>query len=381
MRIALVCNYPWDPDVIPGGVTAVAHCLARGLAGLPDVDLHVVCCQQDVPSDCHTVRDGATIHFLTDPYRFSQPLRMRPQRRKVARLLKEIRPDLVHAQGLGLPAACALDSDLPSLVTVHGIFWREPNEAPSVVTRLGNRFRAAWGRGQFKVLRNVVVTSGYVGTLLPSSPDLRTWVINNPVSDELFAIENRPDRPHVLVVGGLRRRKDPLTSLRVMERVLRDLPNATMHLLGVPSGTPLDTAVARHIAARGLGEHIRLLGLVPSSVLREEYGRASLLLMPSLEETAPVALGEAHAVGLPMVGTAAGGIPYLIREGETGFVRPVGDVEGLAERVLAILRDDGLRHRLAGRARQIGRAEFALAPIAQRTAGVYREILGGSAGA
>ena len=71
MRVALVCNYPVDPTVVPGGVTAVAHYLVRGLTRVSDIDLHVVCCQRDVPRDSTEERDGATIHFLHTDGRFA----------------------------------------------------------------------------------------------------------------------------------------------------------------------------------------------------------------------------------------------------------------------------------------------------------------------
>lgn len=376
LRVAMIAGYPWDPEVVPGGVTAVGLATTQALAGVPGLDLHVVCCQPGVPRDLTVERDGATIHFLHHNHRLSQLTAMRPQRRRIAAVLRELRPALVHAQGLGLPAAAALEAPLPHLITVHGIIWREPIEAPSPITRLGDLLRHRQARRQAARARNLVLTSGYVATVLPPAPDRRTFTIPNPVDADLFHLENRPTAPHVLVVGGLRRRKDPMTSVRVMERVLARLPDATMHLLGLPSGTALDRRVAARLRERGLERSVRLLGLVPREVLHREYRRASVLLMPSLEETAPVALSEACAVGLPQVGSDAGGIPYLIGDGETGYVRPVGDDEGMAERVLAILTDEGLRTRLAAGARERGRREFAGEVVARRTMAAYGEILG-----
>jgi glycosyltransferase involved in cell wall biosynthesis len=101
------------------------------------------------------------------------------------------------------------------------------------------------------------------------------------------------------------------------------------------------------------------------------------LLIPSLEETAPVALGEACAVGLPAVGSDAGGIPYMIHDGETGYVRPMRDVEGMAERVVAILKDDELRSRLSSRAKAIGLQDFSMSAIVGKTLTAYQEILAG----
>jgi len=377
IRVAMTGAYPVDPEVIPGGVSAVAHYMAKGLARSPEIDLHMICCEVNVPRDEVIERDGVTVHFLTNKQRLSQLMNLYFQRRKVAKVVRRIRPDIMHAQGLGLPTEVCLDSGLPNIVAIHGVFWKEPSEHPSFITRQGNRLRQRRARQQLKRLENVILTSGYVSTILPSDVKYREYIINNPIGEEIFSIRNEPKSPHILVIGGIRKRKDPMTCLRVMERVLKEVPDATMDLLGLNSRTELDQQVADFVRDHGLADQVRLLGLVPNEVLWQEYEKSSLLLIPSLEETAPVALGEACAVGLPAVGSDAGGIPYMIHDGETGFVRPVRDVEGMAERVVAILKDDNLRRRLASRAKEIGLQDFSMAAIVGKTLAAYKEILAG----
>ena len=378
MRVAMTCNYPVDPKVVPGGVTAVAHHLVKGLGRIPELDLHVVCCQRDVPRDSVEERDGATVHFLATPDRFSLTLRSLPERRRMARVIRSIAPDLVHAQGLGLSTAAAIDSRLPFVVSLHGIVWKEGHiRLPTFVKRMRGRLRAKRAYRQILRARNVIITSGYAAEVLPEERAYRKFVLNNPVSERIFVIRNAPASLHVLVVGGTRQRKDPLTAIRTMERVLAEIPAATMDILGPPSGTSLDREVAEHVAAKGLGGRIRILGLVPEETLFEEYARASVMLLTSIEETAPVAIAEAYAVGIPVVGTDAGGIPHMIRDGETGFVRPIGDVEALAAAVVRILKSPEERWRLAKRAREIGESDFSLEGIARKTVEVYEAVLRG----
>ncbi len=377
IRIAMTGAYPVDPEVVPGGVSAVAQYLAKGLGRSPEIDLHMICCETNVPRDEVVERDGVTVHFLTNRYRYSEPMNLYFQRRKVARVVRRIRPHIMHAQGLGLPTQACLDSGLPTIVAIHGIFWKEPIDHPSFITRMGDRLRQRRARKQLKRLVNVILTSGYVSTILPADMKYREFIINNPIGEEIFSIRNEPQTPHILVIGGIRKRKDPLTSLRVMQRVLSAVPDATMDLLGPSSHTELDQQVTDFIHDHGLAGKVRLLGLVPNEVLWQEYQKSSLLLIPSLEETAPVALGEACAVGLPAVGSDAGGIPYMIRDGETGFVKRVGDAEGMAERVVAILQDGDLRRRLASRAKEMGLQEYTTEAIARKTIAAYKEILAG----
>jgi glycosyltransferase involved in cell wall biosynthesis len=374
----MVANYPVDPKFVPGGVTAVAHYLTMGLGRIPELDLHVVCCQRDVPRDFVEARDGATVHFLTNDEKLTLLLAYRRQRRKVARTIRSIAPDLVHAQGLGLATLSAIDSGLPFVVSLHGVIWKESAiRLPSPVKRWRGRIRARSAYRQILRTRNVFITSGYAADALPPEGSYRQFVVNNPVGDRLFRIRNDPKAPRVLVVGGTRQRKDPMTAVRVMERVLAEVPDATMHLLGPPSGMSLDREVEDYVATHGLKDRVRLLGLVPEEVLFAEYANATLLLLTSLEETAPVSIAEAYAVGIPVVGTAAGGIPHMVKDGETGFVRPVGDVEGLAGAVIRLLTSPVERDRLARRAAEAGREEFSLDAIARKTLHAYREIAGG----
>jgi glycosyltransferase involved in cell wall biosynthesis len=89
-----------------------------------------------------------------------------------------------------------------------------------------------------------------------------------------------------------------------------------------------------------------------------------------------VAIGEAFAAGIPVVATGVGGIPFMVRNGDDGFVLPVGDAAGLAEAVIGILTDAPLRTRLGAAAKRTGRREFSLDAIAGKTVAAYEEILG-----
>jgi len=64
-----------------------------------------------------------------------------------------------------------------------------------------------------------------------------------------------------------------------------------------------------------------------------------------------------------------------VKDGETGFVRPVRDVEALGTAVISLLENAKLRRGFAENARRIGRSEFSLAAIAKKTFEAYQEIL------
>ena len=92
-----------------------------------------------------------------------------------------------------------------------------------------------------------------------------------------------------------------------------------------------------------LGDRVHFLGWATD--LPALYGALDVVVLTSRNEGTPVALIEAAAAGRPVVATAVGGVPEVVKDGQTGFLRPAGDAEGLAGKVGMLLE-----HPEAGRA-------------------------------
>jgi glycosyltransferase involved in cell wall biosynthesis len=99
---------------------------------------------------------------------------------------------------------------------------------------------------------------------------------------------------------------------------------------------------------------------------------AKFLVHTSESEGYPNAVMEAMACGLPVVAMEAGDIPYLVEEGTTGFVVRQGDTTTLAERLLQLLRDEGLCLRMGLAARAKAEQEFRLERLVSETLAVYK---------
>jgi glycosyltransferase involved in cell wall biosynthesis len=184
-------------------------------------------------------------------------------------------------------------------------------------------------------------------------PERRIFQVPHAVDNEMFAdaaapYQQRdvraaarhrwgidPDAFVVLFVGKLTTSKRPLNVVRAMARLA---PNATLMVVG--SG-PLESAV-REEAAR-LNVSITMAGFRNQSELGEAYGLADCLTLPSdFPETWGLVVNEALATGMPcVVSNAVGCAPDMIRDGETGYVYPLDDIEALA---MSLAR---VRHRKA----------------------------------
>lgn len=108
--------------------------------------------------------------------------------------------------------------------------------------------------------------------------------------------------------------------------------------------------IEERIRERGLGDVVLLRGRRPGAA--DAYRQAQFAVLASHEEGFPNAVLEAMATGLPVVATAVGGVPELVRDGETGLLVPPHDPEALGGEIGRLVADPDLRVRLGRAARE-----------------------------
>lgn len=105
------------------------------------------------------------------------------------------------------------------------------------------------------------------------------------------------------------------------------------------------------------------------------YFASDVTVLTSDNEGTPVSLIEALAAGVPVVSTKVGGVPSVVRDGETGLSAHVGDENGLAEAVFRLLNDFDGAARLAAAGREHVFQSFSLDQLVERIDELYRELL------
>jgi N-acetyl-alpha-D-glucosaminyl L-malate synthase BshA len=191
----------------------------------------------------------------------------------------------------------------------------------------------------------------------------------HPATDGACRRALAPASHRILVhVSNFRPVKRIMDVIRIFAGVRKALP-ATLVLVG--DGPERDPA-EQEVDQLGLRKNVRFLGKVDNvaDVLRG----GDLFLLPSATESFGLAALEAMACGVPVVASAAGGIPEVVQDGETGFLAPAGDVERMTERALAVLMDPAEHERLKRNA--AARAlEFAAERVVPRYERLYEDVL------
>jgi D-inositol-3-phosphate glycosyltransferase len=123
----------------------------------------------------------------------------------------------------------------------------------------------------------------------------------------------------------------------------------------------------------GLGDLVTFLGQRSQVTLPYYYSAAEAVVMPSFYESFGMVALEAMACGTPVVASQVGGLAFLVQDGETGFTVPVEEPEALADRLLRLIREPGLRRQMGEKAADLAR-EYAWENIAGRMLELYEEM-------
>lgn len=149
----------------------------------------------------------------------------------------------------------------------------------------------------------------------------------------------RPDATILLYVGRLA----PEKALERLLPVVRQLPNAHLALVGAGP----EVATLRRVFA---GAPVTFVGSLTGQRLAAAYASADIFMLPSSTETLGLAAIEAMASGLPVIGANRGGIPDIVRDGETGLLFDPDQPESLLRATVTLASDASLRQRMGAAA-------------------------------
>lgn len=273
--------------------------------------------------------------------------------------------DIVHTHHMrSLPSRMAAISGLsrrtPTVVTDHGLQG------------------SSWGGLLPRLFRLFLAVSAYSANELGAPPS-RTRVIYGGADPVRYAPDPAQTRHGVLFVGRL-------TPHKGVDRLLEALPSgACARIVGSTGHDPHPPERDYLNLLRGLAANreVQFMGNLSDSELPGVYRSAQVLVLPSVERTCygrtvkvsellGLAVLEAMASGTPVIASRTGGLPEVIREGETGFLVTPGDVDALRDRLAQLLNDRALARRLGANARQDVLERFTWSKVAERCLDAYQ---------
>lgn len=180
-------------------------------------------------------------------------------------------------------------------------------------------------------------------------PKEKIHVIPCGIEVEQFAngIEKDPDL--IVAVGRLVEKKAPHLTIAAFGQIINSFPSARLEIIG---NGPLRDTCERKVKELGISSSVIFHGAKDHGFVKKKLARASVFLQHSVTasngdtESQGISLLEAMASNVPVVTTRHNGFPETVPEGETGYLVDEGDVDGMAERIIMLLRNQELRDRM-----------------------------------
>jgi glycosyltransferase involved in cell wall biosynthesis len=178
------------------------------------------------------------------------------------------------------------------------------------------------------------------------------------------------------MIGLIGSRKRQHIALEALRRVAGE--NRQCKLLIVGDATKYEKHYEHNVRRRareyGLGDKVIFMPF--QTEIARVYAGLDINLLIAEEEGFGRVVIESAAMGVPSIGTKIGGIPEVIRDGETGFLIPLDASDALAERILLLARDEELRHRMGEAARRFVSENFSIEKHRDAIQQLYLQVLG-----
>lgn len=370
MRIGITC-YPTH-----GGSGVVATELGKHLAGMGH---EVAFISYSLPLRLGELPDGVSFYDVqvveypllkTFPYTLALASKMAEVAQMKKLQILHVHYAIPFAAAAMLARQIVPELNLKIVTTLHGtdvtIVGSNPSLKPvtemsinqsDAVTAVSHWLKAETHR-QFDLTREIDVVYNFIDPLRHERPI--PWCVGPRECEEQVTLMHISNFRPVKRVGDV---------VEVFARVAQ-----VMQARLIMIGDGPDQAEALQLAQKlGVAEHVKFVGVVDQ--VAPFLRAADLLLLPSETESFGLVALEAMASGVPVIASDVGGLPEVVRHGETGYLAPLGDVDKMAEYAIKLLSDCKVQKQFADAARQHAVQNFDYHNIVPQYEAVYQRVL------
>lgn len=313
--------------------------------------------QQDIPG----VRTIYLTGFSPRAYFFNIP--------RVKKVIRNSNPDIVHAHyatGFGLWGS--VQRVAPLVVSVWGT---------DIVDAGRKKLIGLVTRRALKKSRVITATSQYLADKTAAfCPEIKEKLTIVPFGVAMPEDSELPDRPcgkeiTFIFAKIYLENYAPEMVIRAFAAARDKMPPARLNMFG---GGPLWDRMKRLASNLGVADIVNIVGSISHHEASKEIQRSDIMVMPSYNESFGVAAVEACACELPVIATNVGGIPEIIRHGETGLLIEPGDCDALSEAMITLANDAALRRKMGRAGRQFVRGRYDESICLDKMEAVYQRV-------
>jgi len=344
-----------------------------------DCKLSIFTLDKSIKVGGELVLKGKNITVYIGPFRRNKMCAFdfqRVERKYLEKVIKEDKPDIVHAHWTYEFALGAINSKIPHLISVRD--W-----APAILKLIPKPYRVMRLLLNYYVFfkgQNFVANSMYIDKKISNLARNKVELVANAISDESFLVKekifNKNNQIIISINNGFGKIKNVSILVKAFSIVLEAMPDVRLILIGKDFEK---NGLANNWAKENcIEKNIEFIGEVSHKDILKRLEAVDLLVHPALEESFGNTLIEAMSKKVPVIGgNNSGAVPWVLDNGEAGILTDITDEIQIANKILCILESEEKWKRYSKCGYSRASEEFKLSTTVDRYLMIYKQIIKG----
>ena len=355
MKIIQIGSFPISSKIIQGGVEASVYGLAR-LQAITDEVIVIDVPRSELKND--DVEQLGSVKVFRFSARSGSNYKSLFRISKIVSIIRSQQADICHIHTTSLFSFVLYVFlrllGVKTIVTIHGLAhkekqnaWRKRKSIRNYIKYLTHSFTEFLF---LSICPQFIVDTHYVAESIQQYKKERKLlrcpickVIPQGVNDDFFQLKRSAQSGQLLSVGSISKRKGHLLLIEAMAKVVNENPTVKLNILGALSDTDYYIQMQHSIKEKGLENHITVYPNIGYDEMLQFYTHAELFVLHTEEESQGIVFCEAMAVGLPIVSTNVGGVPWIVSNAKNGLLSEFGNIDLFADNIIELLRDTELQ--------------------------------------
>lgn len=376
IKVLMVGLLPPDIEKIDGGVVAVILNLLSSFSKMESVEIVFVSFNQEIDQEIvKKYSANIKLHYIpyTVPYKLIDYF---VNRKKINAIIRNEKPDIIHIQEVTPHILRFVHFPKDKIVlTQHGIMSEEYKYAKGVREKLQCLFKGFVEQHVFPIFKNVIFISEYNQRLFPRL-DIFSEKIYNPVNPIFFSktrVTGHIDS--ISYVGRINKNKNLTIVLRALALLKKENIIFNLHVVGGYKDNYYEGEVNALVNENDLSQQVIFYGWQTQEQILEVHEKCRIFILPSQQETMPVVIGEAMALGKVVVASNVGAVSEMVTDKSSGFLFERNNIDQLCNLLRLLHNNNALIETVSGNAMREAREKFHPDSIASKTYDFYLKVL------
>lgn len=383
MKILIVSPFPKAGDEIKGGVESVSYNLLQGFTHFKEIEVLLLSFHNEIKREIiNRISDNVSIKYIPYGKIKSTKIELFYHAKKILySTADEFKADIIHIQGNGSSLLLYKQKYAKQIiVTQHGILKEERQYIKSIKNKISHTLSMIIEEYYKKRVNNWIFISEYNKSLAYKNKfKIRNErLIFNPVNPNYFL--NRQNisviNKKIYYVGSINRRKGLLDLIKAIDYLNNEGCMLNLSVIGGFSDEIYKCEILNYIKEHKLNSQVSFCGWKNSDEIIQRTSDIPVFVLPSYQETLPVVIAEAMAMGKIVVATNVAGIPEMVDDKISGFLYEKGDIKRLSMILKNIYdADNNYLSQLQTKAKEMSLKKFSPISVAKQTIAFYTKVI------